>query len=74
MNQIQHNGRERQKRYTCSIDKKKTQDECLLYLKNPAAVLSAIKRVRPNQTPGRPTSLGAYSKTTQDIAPDPIYD
>lgn len=32
-----------------------------------------MKRVKPNQTPERPITEGAYSRNTDDIAPTTIY-
>lgn len=42
------------------------------YLRNPATVRKTMKRVKPDHTPARPNTGGAYSKTIEEIAPDTI--
>lgn len=44
-----------------------------VYLKNPAIMRNPMKRVKPDQTPGRPKIGGAYSKNPEDMAPTSIY-
>lgn len=42
------------------------------YLKKPATMRKPIKRVKPDQTPGRPMIGGAYRRNADEIAPTNI--